>query len=91
VAHTTHAPKSSILGQEAQAIVEESFKHLHITPRWATIAMWENVWPLDEKLYVEKPKNLVPETPEIIVGHVSFLVFCIEEVVNFFLACMICP
>jgi len=43
VTHTTHALESLILGQEAQAIVEESFKHLHITPRWATIAMWENV------------------------------------------------
>jgi len=43
VAHTTHAPESSILGQEAQAIVENLLKHLHITPRWATIAIWENV------------------------------------------------
>jgi hypothetical protein len=44
-----------------------------------------------QKILLEKPQNLVLEIPKIVVGHVSFLVSCIKEAVNFSSARLICP
>lgn len=43
------------------------------------------------RILLEKPQNLVPKTPKIIVCHASFLVSYTKEVVNFSSSCLICP